>query len=66
MACGPGSPELSKSDMDMASNLCTFTFTFTCYTDLPSGFRVHVRHKSFRETQNRNWAGSSRTPHDMD
>ena len=28
-ACGPGSPELSKSYMDMASKLFTFTFTFT-------------------------------------
>ena len=28
MACGPGSPELSKSYMDMASKLFTFTFTF--------------------------------------
>ena len=28
-ACGPGSPELSKSDSDMASKLLTFTFTFT-------------------------------------
>ena len=27
-ACGPGHPELSKSCMDMARNL--FTFTFTC------------------------------------
>ena len=27
--CGPGSPELSKSYMDMASKLFTFTFTFT-------------------------------------
>ena len=25
MACGPGSPELSKSYMDMASKLFTFT-----------------------------------------
>ena len=30
LACGPGSPELSKSYMDMASKLFTFTFTFTC------------------------------------
>ena len=29
MACGPGSPELSKSYMDMASKLFTFTFKFT-------------------------------------
>ena len=29
-ACGPGHPELSKSYMDMASKLFTFTFTFTC------------------------------------
>ena len=29
MACGPGSPELSKSYMDMASKLFTFTFTST-------------------------------------
>ena len=29
MACGPGHPELSKSYMDMASKLFTFTFTFT-------------------------------------
>ena len=29
LACGPGSPELSKSYMDMASKLLTFTFTFT-------------------------------------
>ena len=29
LACGPGSPELSKSYMDMASKLFTFTFTFT-------------------------------------
>ena len=28
MACGPGSPELSKSYMDMASKLFTFTFTY--------------------------------------
>ena len=28
-ACGPGSPELSKSDSDMASKLFTFTFTQT-------------------------------------
>ena len=27
MACGPGSPELSESYMDMASKLFTFTFT---------------------------------------
>ena len=27
-SCGPGSPELSKSYMDMASKLFTFTFTF--------------------------------------
>ena len=26
LACGPGSPELSKSYMDMASKLFTFTF----------------------------------------
>ena len=26
LACGPGSPELSKSCMDMASKLFTFTF----------------------------------------
>ena len=31
-ACGPGSPELSKSYMDMASKLSTFTFTFTPLT----------------------------------
>ena len=30
LACGPGSPELSKSYMDMASKLFIFTFTFTC------------------------------------
>ena len=29
LACGPGSPELSKSNLDMASKLFTFTFTFT-------------------------------------
>ena len=29
LACGPGSPELSKSYMDMASKLFTFTFAFT-------------------------------------
>ena len=28
-ACGPGSPELSKSDLDMASKSFTFTYTFT-------------------------------------
>ena len=28
MACGPGSPELSKSYMDMASKLFAFTFTY--------------------------------------
>ena len=28
LACGPGSPQSSKSYMDMASKL--FTFTFTC------------------------------------
>ena len=28
-ACGPGHPELSKSYMDMASKLFTFTFTLT-------------------------------------
>ena len=28
-ACDPGSPELSKSDSDMARKLFTFTFTFT-------------------------------------
>ena len=28
LACGPGSPELSKSYMDMASKLFTFTFTY--------------------------------------
>ena len=27
-ACGPGSPELSKSYMDMASKLLTFTFKY--------------------------------------
>ena len=27
LACGPGSPELSESYMDMASKLITFTFT---------------------------------------
>ena len=32
LACGPGSPDLSKSDSDMACKLVTFTFTFphTC------------------------------------
>ena len=30
MACGPGSPELSKSYMDMSSKLFTFKFKFTC------------------------------------
>ena len=29
LACGPGSPELSKSYMDMARQLFTFTFTWT-------------------------------------
>ena len=29
LACGPGSPEFSKSCMDMACKLFTFTFTFT-------------------------------------
>ena len=29
LACGPGHPELSKSYMDMASKLLTFTFTHT-------------------------------------
>ena len=29
LACRPGYPELSKSYMDMASQLFTFTFTFT-------------------------------------
>ena len=29
LACGPGSPELSKSYMDMGSKLFTFTFTYT-------------------------------------
>ena len=33
MACSPGSPELSKSDSDMASKL--FTFTFTCLSPWP-------------------------------
>ena len=28
--CSPGHPELSKSYMDMASKLFTFTFKFTC------------------------------------
>ena len=28
VACGPGSPELSKSYMDMANKLFTFTFTY--------------------------------------
>ena len=28
LACGPGSLELSKSYIDMASKLFTFTFTF--------------------------------------
>ena len=28
MACGPGSPELSKSYLDMASKLFTFTFAY--------------------------------------
>ena len=27
LACGPGYPDLSKSYMDMASKLFTFTFT---------------------------------------
>ena len=30
LARGPGSPELSKSYMDMASKLFAFTFKFTC------------------------------------
>ena len=32
LACGPGSPELSKAYLNMASELFTFTFTltFTC------------------------------------
>ena len=30
LACGPASPEVSKSCMDMASKLFTFTFKFTC------------------------------------
>ena len=29
LACGAGCPELSKSYMDMASKLFTFTFTYT-------------------------------------
>ena len=29
LACGPGHPELSKSYMDMASKLFTFTFPLT-------------------------------------
>ena len=33
LACDPGSPELSKSYMDMASKL--FTFTFTMYIIIP-------------------------------
>ena len=28
LACDPGHPELSKSNMDMASKLFTFTFKF--------------------------------------
>ena len=38
LACGPGSPELSKSYMDMASKLFTFTFTFY--------IAVHVLHSA--------------------
>ena len=38
-ACGPGSPELSKSYMDMASKLFTFTFTFTCMQTLAEALR---------------------------
>ena len=46
LACGPGHPELSKSYMDMASKLFTFTFTFTgggpvsCMQLSEGGFQV--------------------------
>ena len=39
MACGPGSPEVSKSYMDMASKLFTFTFTFTS-VEPTCGFQI--------------------------
>ena len=34
MACGPGSPDLSKSDSDMASKSFTFTFTLKKYQQI--------------------------------
>ena len=39
LGCGPGHPELSKSYMDMASKL--FTFTFTCTWIIVSFARVY-------------------------
>ena len=42
LACGPGYPELSKSYMDMASKLFTFTFTFTSLKADTAG-RPHCR-----------------------
>ena len=48
LACGPGSPELSKSYTDMASKL--FTFTFTSVATIPgsiSGLGLpHIEHST--------------------
>ena len=55
MACGPGHPELSKSYMDMASKLFTYTFTFTTsngccssFKDHPRGLRARMGHGTLR------------------
>ena len=42
-ACGPGSPELSKSDSDMASKLFTFTFPETEIRSLNSSLACDHR-----------------------
>ena len=44
LACGPGHPELSKSSMEMACKLFTFTFTLT-----PARLSKHFQHALFCE-----------------
>ena len=45
LACGPGHPELSKSYMDMASKLFTFTLHLPTGTRAPGG-RVFIKHET--------------------
>ena len=50
MACGPGSLELSKSCMDMASKLFTSTFTLTCSWWRPDACEGKLKHNIYANT----------------